>query len=199
MTEDQWLANTRPGWGEGTHVVAMAGWWFCNCADAYPPPGPKGFVASQFLAEQMLVAGELCRLLGWGHLEAGDLEKLEAALKDGFPNEPPRRARARLLLLHRPPGLGAADVFRDVVGNPFRPVSLQDVLPHLTPEVKALARSIHEDSNFEDMPILADALEEAGSANATLLDHLRAPQEHTWACWALALVLGASDPARLTT
>ena len=55
-----------------------------------------------------------------------------------------------------------------------------------------LARWIEERSAFEDLLILADALEEAGCADAAILDHCRRPGEHVAGCWVVDLVLGKS-------
>jgi len=40
------------------------------------------------------------------------------------------------------------------------------------------------------LPILADALEEAGCDNAEFLNHCRGPGPHVFGCWALDLVRG---------
>jgi len=40
------------------------------------------------------------------------------------------------------------------------------------------------------LPILADALEEAGCDDVDVLAHLRGPGPHARGCWALDLVLG---------
>jgi len=78
----------------------------------------------------------------------------------------------------------------DIVANPFHPITLNP--SWLTPTVKALAQSIYTDHNFTDLPILADALEEAGCNNEDILSHCRGPGEHTRGCWALDLLLGKS-------
>jgi hypothetical protein len=60
-----------------------------------------------------------------------------------------------------------------------------------TSDVLALARGIYGDRAFDRMPILADALQEAGCDSADILDHLRDPNAtHVRGCWALDLVLG---------
>jgi hypothetical protein len=41
-----------------------------------------------------------------------------------------------------------------------------------------------------DLPILADALEDAGCADPELLDHCRAGGKHVRGCWVLDLMLG---------
>ncbi|MBI1915912.1 MAG: hypothetical protein HYS12_14430 [Planctomycetes bacterium] len=55
--------------------------------------------------------------------------------------------------------------------------------------VARVARAIAEEHRFEDLPILADALEEAGCTNAHILDHCREPGEHAQRCWVLELLL----------
>jgi hypothetical protein len=85
----------------------------------------------------------------------------------------------------------------DVVGNPFRPVS---ILPTwLTPTVLKLAQAAYDNrllpSGLLDnagLAVLADALEEAGCADADNLSHLREPKDHVRGCWAVDLVLGKS-------
>jgi hypothetical protein len=58
--------------------------------------------------------------------------------------------------------------------------------------IPRLAEGIYQDRAFEQLPILADALEEAGCADRALLEHLRAPGPHARGCWPLDLVLGKS-------
>ena len=49
---------------------------------------------------------------------------------------------------------------------------------------------IYQERAFERLPILADALEEAGCDDPDILSHLRGPGPHVRGCWALDLVLG---------
>lgn len=80
-------------------------------------------------------------------------------------------------------------IIRDIFGNPFRPVALDPAW--LTSDVLALARGIYDDRAFDRMPILADALQDAGCTNDDLLSHCRdAKQLHVRGCWAVDLVLG---------
>jgi hypothetical protein len=53
-----------------------------------------------------------------------------------------------------------------------------------------MARTIYEDRRFEFLPFLADALEEAGCTDASILNHCREPGEHVRGCWLLDLILG---------
>jgi hypothetical protein len=71
---------------------------------------------------------------------------------------------------------------------PFRPVTIDPTW--LTPAVKRLAETIYDDRAFDRLPILADALEEAGCNNADLLAHCRQPGEHVRGCWVVDLLLG---------
>jgi hypothetical protein len=80
-------------------------------------------------------------------------------------------------------------IIRDIFGNPFRPVAFDP--SWRTVAVVALATSIYEERAFDRMPILADALEDAGCDNADIIGHLRDPNAtHVRGCWALDLVLG---------
>jgi hypothetical protein len=81
-----------------------------------------------------------------------------------------------------------AEFLRDIIGNPFRPVAV--MVSWRTPLADGLATSIHADQAFDRLPILADALEDAGCDNADLLGHLRGPGPHVRGCWALDLLLG---------
>ena len=55
--------------------------------------------------------------------------------------------------------------------------------------VKRIASSIHQDKSWAQLPILADALEEAGCSDAFVLDHLRAGRRHARSCWVTYLLL----------
>jgi hypothetical protein len=56
--------------------------------------------------------------------------------------------------------------------------------------VPCLARSICEGCRFQDMPILHDALLDAGCDDQDILDHCKAPGPHVRGCWVLDLLLG---------
>ncbi len=84
-----------------------------------------------------------------------------------------------------------ADLLRDLAGNPFRPASIPDaVLRWNDGTVRRLARSAYEDRAFDRLPILADALEDAGCDNDDLLNHCRGPGGHSRGCWAIDSLLG---------
>jgi len=80
-----------------------------------------------------------------------------------------------------------AALVRDVFGPPpFRRVAFAPAWR--TPAAVALARSMYEGRRFEDLPLLADALEEAGCVDPAILNHCRRPGVHVKGCWVLDLV-----------
>jgi hypothetical protein len=83
-------------------------------------------------------------------------------------------------------------LIRDIFGNPFRPQPSIDSswLSWNDGIVSKLAKAIYDDRAFDRLPILADALEEAGCTNADILEHCRQPGEHVRGCWGVDLVLG---------
>ncbi len=56
--------------------------------------------------------------------------------------------------------------------------------------VRKLAQLIYDDRAFDRLPLLADALEDAGCTDATILSHCREPGEHVKGCWVVDLLLG---------
>lgn len=59
-----------------------------------------------------------------------------------------------------------------------------------TSDVLALARGISADIAFDRMPILADALQDAGCTKDRILRHCRSSGPHVRGCWVLDLLLG---------
>jgi hypothetical protein len=78
---------------------------------------------------------------------------------------------------------------RDIFGNMFRKAELAPVWR--TDTVIALAQGMYESRDFRAMPILADALQDAGCDDNDILNHCRdANQVHVRGCWVVDLVLG---------
>jgi hypothetical protein len=74
------------------------------------------------------------------------------------------------------------------MGNPFRPITFDPAWR--TPAALSLARSMYEERRFEEMPLLGDALEEAGCRDEAILAHCRGPNTHARGCWLVDLLLG---------
>jgi len=79
-------------------------------------------------------------------------------------------------------------LLREAFGNPFRPVSADTTW--LTSTVVQLVHGIYEEKAFDRMPILADALQDAGCENDDILFHCRQPGEHVRGCWVIDLLTG---------
>jgi hypothetical protein len=79
-------------------------------------------------------------------------------------------------------------LIRDIFGNPFRPVAFDP--RWRTADALGLARAVYEDRAFDRLPLLADALMDAGCAGEQILDHCRGPGPHVRGCWVVDLVLG---------
>jgi hypothetical protein len=58
--------------------------------------------------------------------------------------------------------------------------------------VRRLAEGIYDERAFDRLPILADALEDAGGTDAAILEHCRGPGPHVRGCWVVDLILGQS-------
>lgn len=83
----------------------------------------------------------------------------------------------------------SARLVREVYGNPYNPAPFDE--RWRSTDAVGVARRIHEARDFGAMPVLADALQEAGCDRDDVLTHCRDPhQTHARGCWALDRVLG---------
>jgi len=78
-------------------------------------------------------------------------------------------------------------LLRDIIDNPFRTIALDPAW--LTSTVQACAESIYVERAFDRLPILGDALEDAGCDNPDILNHCRREGPHIRGCWGVDLVL----------
>lgn len=193
MTEAEWLASKNPAsmlihLGMGVPPVVSA--FHLN--------------SSQNVSERQLRAWvEACRLSEnrsdreWGNydLDGGNLEwalRVWGECNQSVRPVNPLPARAAIL--------------RDIVGNPFRLIEIEtntrcvrcgskylkaeyticldcggyggEVGPSwLTPTVLSLAKAAYDNRDFSILPVLADALEDAGCQQAELLLHLRTEED----------------------
>lgn len=87
--------------------------------------------------------------------------------------------------------IAQCELLRDVVGNPFRPVTLEpSCLTWNDGAVVDLAQIIYDERAFERMSDLADILASSGCTDDQVLEHCRQPGEHVRGCWVVDLVLG---------
>jgi hypothetical protein len=85
------------------------------------------------------------------------------------------------------------DLLRDIVGNPFQRVIIDpSCLSWNEGCLGKMARDIYDARRYEELPVLADALEEAGCTNQDILAHCRQGSEHARGCWVLDLLRGRS-------
>jgi hypothetical protein len=80
-----------------------------------------------------------------------------------------------------------AHLLREVFGNPFR---AREAAPGWRSHTAvALARRAYEERDWSMLPVLADALEEAGCQDVELLQHCRRGSDHYRGCWAVDRIL----------
>jgi hypothetical protein len=91
--------------------------------------------------------------------------------------------------------LGQAGLLREIIGNAFRPASINP--DWLTPTVTGLAAAAYEERDLPSghldagrLGVLADALEDAGCDDTEILDHCRGQGPHVRGCWVVDLLLG---------
>jgi hypothetical protein len=84
-----------------------------------------------------------------------------------------------------------ADLVRCILGNPFRPARLDPIyLDTNDGAARRVAQAIYDGHAFADLPVLADALEDAGCTDDAVLSHCRDAGPHARGCWVVDLVLG---------
>jgi hypothetical protein len=88
-----------------------------------------------------------------------------------------------------------ADLWREILGNPSRRVSLDPAWR--TRLVLSLALGAYQERVLPEgilmadrLAVLADALEDAGCHDVEVLSHLRSPGPHVRGCWVIDLILG---------
>ena len=83
-----------------------------------------------------------------------------------------------------------AELIRCIFGNPFYTVAARSAwLGWEGGTLPKIAKSIYEEGRFEDLKVLADAVEQAGCANKLLLGHCRIGGNHAKGCWVVDLIL----------
>ncbi|MFQ3649394.1 MAG: hypothetical protein SNJ75_03605 [Gemmataceae bacterium] len=137
--------------------------------------------AVEVLNESALEAARRCRERLIQHAAQEEAYEIPPGLDESLATQQARVAESR----------GQCAVLREIIANPFRPLRLQrDWLRHQDGVAAQLLLLIRREHRFSDLPILADALEDAGCDQEQLLRHLREPNGHLAGCWALEALHG---------
>lgn len=89
--------------------------------------------------------------------------------------------RDAVTAVHRAELAHQAALVREIFSNPFRPVTFSPAWR--TGTALTLARQMYESREFSAMPILADALQDAGCDSDEVLSHCRGSGPHVRGCW----------------
>jgi hypothetical protein len=201
MTEVEWLACANPASmlaflkGRGSYrkfrLFAIAGCYLC-------PPPPADDTDPQSDEERREQLEVVVRYVDG----AARLEEVRAHWgSDGrsWPERPYRWAREFAADSQNgddgyPPASALVPLLHDIFGNPFRPITFSPTWRTATAVL--LARQMYEGPDFSAMPILADALQDAGCDNEDVLNHCRKCGGHVRGCWVVDLVLAAGRAGR---
>jgi hypothetical protein len=83
--------------------------------------------------------------------------------------------------------------FREIIPNPFlTPLIPKAILAWNDGTVPKIAQGIYEERAFYRLPILHDALLDAGCDDEDILVHCRSAGPHVRGCWVIDLLLGKS-------
>lgn len=197
MTEASWLASTDPTLmlkflrGKASNrklrLLACAFWWATyherfsggihlarrRWAEAWIDRGaPRGDLNSLPWASDVPYPSGSLPAREWHVLHPNPWEAIQMFLVE-------RVAQEQAILL------------RDIFGNPFRPVATAPAILRWNDAcVVKIAEAAYKEGNFFALPILADALEDAGCDNDDILRHCREPGEHARGCWVVDQILG---------
>ena len=216
MTEAEWLGRAAPGlmlrFLGGRASERKLRLFACHCAELVlgsmlqrdiPPELELAWVAADdsvrpsdpavVVAEQSVLGSELAESYAGRTLEAAfrprqralaesrnAVESLAIRLASDAGRDTARASQEARTTL--------ASFLRDIFGNPFRKVKFKKTWR--TDTAVTLARQMYEAREFSAMPILADALQDAGCDNEDVLNHCRdTNQVHVRGCWVVDLVL----------
>jgi hypothetical protein len=148
--------------------------------EAYPPGGPAWDAPCAAWMAAWGAADAAARGASWQAAQAADTHAAQVFAGVAAPDAGRRAARA-----------AHAALLRDLFGDPFLPTPFDPSwLAWDGGAIRNLARGIYEERAFDRLPILGDALEEAGCDSGDILGHCRQPGEHARGCWLLDLLLG---------
>lgn len=79
-------------------------------------------------------------------------------------------------------------LLRELFANPFQRISIKK--SWLTSNVVDLANAIYSERAFDRMPILSDALMDAGCDSVEIIAHCRSERPHVRGCWVVDMLTG---------
>jgi hypothetical protein len=167
-----------------------SGYWSVPPASrAKPARRVRAAAQSRLLAAQAARGGSSGDSAAWAVIRHAPVAAKRARLIPGVTAGATSKEREAQLAL-----------FRDVLGNPFRPVEVDPAwLAWHGGAISRLAQAVYEGRELPGghldavrLAILADMLEEAGCTDAEVLQHLRGPGPHVRGCWAVDTLLGRS-------
>ena len=184
MTEEEWLAGEHPtamlkvvhDWTSARKLYLLA----LVCTRLFCKLKPDGVAAMAAFEEAIEAADPLAAVRALDAVHP----------KYGFTLSPWNQANRAAVGPSGYKGVKRAPaVIHEIFGNPFRPVAFNS--GWRTSDVMLLAQGIYDAKAFDRMPILADALQDAGCNSDDLLTHFRdTTVTHVRGCWALDSVLG---------
>jgi hypothetical protein len=203
VTHDDWLACDSPGpmltFLRGKKGSRKNRLLACACCrfiwDRIQPRYQRAVEMSEAFADGLVPRDELEKSLEEASVHRLHLEPHQAAYWACDPNSPSAMAdgvvrnlfQARL---DKRISTQVADLLRDMF-QPFRPRKRGKAAPFPSSDtVLNMANAIYAERAFDRLPILADALEEAGCTDADVLAHCRGPGPHVRGCWVVDLILG---------
>ena len=156
-------------------------------------PSPSGNTAMQMAAREANSAANSCTYVFnvdasvvrvTANHASNALAWVEAAQVPSWQLRSPRWRTGKAEAVRQQCGL-----LRDIV-HPFRPRAVDPSwLQWDRGTIARIARSIYDEGRFDDLPILADALADAGCDDEVLIAHCRQAEPHVRGCWVLDLLL----------
>jgi hypothetical protein len=184
-------ANGLAWWGHGDSYGPLVDYLRDTPESQRKPSHLDSLMAATCAAEAAAWVGT--REVGWMQV---DDDSVAARLLAGRALAPARRAvNGRRAGSTQAEKRAQCQLLRDIVGYPLSPTSFDPAW--VTPTVWHLARGVYDERQLPAgtleparLAVLADALEEAGCDNETILAHCRGPGPHVRGCWVLDLVRG---------
>jgi hypothetical protein len=145
----------------------------------YAPTATEDLVRAIALAERFADGEGDLPVEDWYHREDEEFTELVSLDRQILTHDAQRAARS---------GNVTGDLVLEIFGDPSASVSFDP--DWRTSTAVGIAKGMYESRDFSAMPILADALQDAGCDNADVLNHCRdANQSHYRGCWVLDLLL----------